>query len=78
MTKNTANSTQTRENNAGGAEVGLGRLESLLARFWPEVKGLLKLTSKTLWQALAEYGGTGALGEDPAAAERLARWSRRT
>lgn len=52
----------------------LGRLESLLARHWPEATSLLDLTSVTLMQALAHYGGAKMLAAADAAAERLSRW----
>jgi len=52
----------------------LGRLESLLARHWPEATTLLKLSSATLLQTLARYGGPGGLAEDDGAARRLAGW----
>jgi transposase len=51
-----------------------GRLEGLLARHWPEATRLLKLSSKTLEQALAKYGGPRRLAEDPQAASQLRRW----
>jgi transposase len=56
----------------------IGRLEGLLARHWPEATGVLGLTSLTLLQALAHYGGPAALAADPSAAQRLAEWSRGT
>jgi transposase len=52
----------------------LGRLESLLARHWPEVTKWLGLTSVTLLEALAHYGGPTKLSADKGAAGRLARW----
>jgi len=52
----------------------LGRLESLLARHWPEATTLLDLTGVTLLQSLAHFGGPGKLADDDAAAGRLARW----
>ena len=55
----------------------VGRLESLLARHWPEATRLLELTSVTLLRALAHYGGPAGLAADPEAAQRLARWGRR-
>jgi transposase len=54
-----------------------GRLESLLARHWPEATRLLDLASVTLLSALAHYGGPAKLAGDPAASARLARWGRR-
>ncbi len=52
----------------------LGRIESLLARHWPEVTALLELTSVTLLAALAHYGGPPKLAADEAARQRLAGW----
>jgi transposase len=54
----------------------LGRLESLLARHWPEATGQLRINSITLLKTLRHYGGPSALSADPDAASRLARWSR--
>jgi hypothetical protein len=52
----------------------LGRIESLLARHWPEVPALLELTSVTLLEALAHYGGPTKLAADEAAVKRLVGW----
>jgi hypothetical protein len=52
----------------------LGRLEALLARYWPEATQWMPLTSFTLLQVLAEYGGPAGLLGDKLAAKRLARW----
>ncbi len=54
-----------------------GRLESLLARHWPEVTRLLGLSSVTLLRALMHYGGPAKLAEDVAAVRKLVRWGRR-
>lgn len=54
-----------------------GRLESLLARHWPEATRLLELTSVSLLRALAHYGGPAKLAADAAAATRLVKWGRR-
>ena len=54
-----------------------GRLESLLARHWPEATRLLGLSSVTLLRALTHYGGPAALAKDPSASARLASWGRR-
>lgn len=54
----------------------IGRLESLVARHWPEVTRLLDLTSATLLQMLAFYGGPSEVVGDDEAAGRLARWGR--
>jgi transposase len=51
-----------------------GRLEALLGRHWPEATQVLKLSSKTLLQALMRYGNPKALAADPQAAARLTRW----
>jgi transposase len=55
-------------------QLWLGRLESLLARHWPEVLPIMKLNSVTLLKILIKYGSPAALANDPAAAECLARW----
>lgn len=52
----------------------IGRLEGQLARFWPELTGLLDLNSGTLLRLLAHYGSPAALAADPQAASRLAGW----
>jgi transposase len=57
--------------------VWLGRLEALLARHWPEVTRVLKLSSATLLRLLACYGGPGALAADSGAASKLGRWGKR-
>jgi transposase len=57
--------------------IWLGRLEALLARHWPEVTRVLKLSSATLLRLLAHYGGPAALAADPGAARRLGRWGQR-
>lgn len=41
-----------------------GKLEGLLARFWPEVTTLLALTSLTLLKLLKHYGGPGEIVKD--------------
>ena len=56
----------------------IGRLEALLARHWPEATKTLGLTSATLLEALAYYGGPGALAQDASATDRLADWSHGT
>src|SRR3990172_345160 len=53
-----------------------GRLESLLARHWPEATRLLALSSVTLLRALAHYGGPAQLAKDSSASARLASWGR--
>ena len=52
-------------------QVYCGKLESLLARHWPEVFGLLKQSGATLTQALARWGGPRELANDPLAPEVL-------
>lgn len=54
--------------------VWLGRLESLLARHWPELTTLLKLNSGTLLRLLAGYGTPAAVAADAQASAQLARW----
>ena len=58
-------------------QMGCGRIESRLARHWPEVTRQLKLSSMTLLNCLAEHGSPAALASDPQAAAKLSRWSRR-
>lgn len=53
-----------------------GHLEALLARHWPELTRLMDLTSVTLLNAVAHYGGPAALAADPEARRQLRRWSR--
>jgi transposase len=45
-----------------------------LARHWPEATEYLELSSETLLQALAQYGGPAALAADSGAAKRLKDW----
>ena len=52
----------------------IGRLESLLARHWPEATRVLEFSSVTLLRALAHYGGPAELAKDPQASARLASW----
>jgi transposase len=56
-------------------QVWTGRLESRLARHWPEVCGVLKLSSSTLLQALRRWAGPAGLAADAQAAQRLRDWS---
>jgi transposase len=51
----------------------IGRLESRLARHWPEVLPLLDLQSSTLLEVLVKYPSPAKLGADPEAAEYLAK-----
>lgn len=52
----------------------IGRLEGLLARHWPELTSLLDLTSVTLLQMLAHYGGPAKVKADSKATNQIARW----
>lgn len=52
-------------------QVYCGKLESLLARHWPEVFGLLNQSGPTLTRALARWGSPRELASDPRAAEVL-------
>jgi transposase len=52
----------------------VGRLESLLARHWPEATRLLKLSSSTLLRVLEHYGGPAALGNDDEAINQVKAW----
>jgi transposase len=54
-----------------------GRLESRLARHWPEVGGVLDLSSATLLKALLRWAGPAALAADPQAPATLRRLSYR-
>jgi transposase len=54
----------------------LGRLEALLARHWPELTRLLKVSSATALRLLARYGGPEALAADGAAAAQLRGWGK--
>lgn len=51
-----------------------GRLEALLARHWPEVTRIVKVSSATLLQILSTYGSPAELAQDAEAAQRIARW----
>jgi transposase len=51
-----------------------GRLEGLMARYWPEATQWLKLSSGTMLQVLAWYGGPAALAADTGACARLCAW----
>jgi transposase len=58
------------------AMVWLGRLEALLARYWPEATQYLELNSSTLLHVLMYYGGPAALAAAPDAVGRLMGWGR--
>jgi len=51
-----------------------GRLEGVLARYWPEATQWLKLSAATMLEALACYGGPAALAADGEAFARLRAW----
>jgi transposase len=53
-----------------------GKLEAHLARHWPELTGLIGLTSVTLLSLIAHYGGPAALVADEEARRRLNQWGR--
>jgi transposase len=53
-----------------------GKLEGYLARYWPELTRLIGLTSVTLLNLLAHYGGPAALVADEEARRRLNQWGR--
>src|SRR5216683_2600364 len=57
-------------------QLGVGRLEGLLMRHWPELSEQRRLTSATLLQVVAEYGDPRRLASDATAADKLWRWSR--
>jgi transposase len=52
----------------------LGRLEALLARYWPEATRRLKLSSATLLRIVQHYGGPKGLANDERALARMATW----
>ena len=56
------------------AALGVGVIEALLARHWPEATRVLEVPSGTLLRVLARYGGPAALAADEQAAARLTRW----
>jgi transposase len=51
-----------------------GRLESLLARHWPELSSLLALESVTLLEMLVHYRSPARVAADAGAGARLAGW----
>jgi len=53
------------------SQIWCGRLESRLARHWPEVTRLLRTGSATLLKALARFADPAALAADPDAAGKL-------
>ena len=55
-------------------QVLCGKLESLLARHWPEACGLLSQSGATLTRALEHWGDPRALSADERAGERLRRF----
>jgi transposase len=56
-------------------QVWIGRLESRLARHWPELGAQLKLSSPTLLKALQRWTSPAAMNNDPEAAATLSRFS---
>ena len=55
-------------------QMWLGRLEAIMARYWPELPRQMRLSRKTLLKAVAHYGGPAALAQDEKAAEHLKGW----
>jgi transposase len=53
-----------------------GKLEAHLARHWPELPRRIGLTSVTLLNLMAHYGGPAALVADEEARRRLNQWGR--
>jgi transposase len=53
-----------------------GKLEAHLARHWPELTGLIGLTSVTLLSLMAHYGGPAGLVADEESRRRLNQWGR--
>jgi transposase len=47
------------------------RLEALTARHWPELTAILDLSSATLLELLAEFGGPAAVQDHPVSAQEL-------
>jgi transposase len=58
-------------------QLWMGRLESRLARHWPEACAVLKLSRPTLLKALRHWSGPDALACDPQASVRLKGFSGR-
>lgn len=54
----------------------LGRLEGLLAKHWPELSGLLRLSSATLLKICTHYGSPARLASDESAKRQLRSWGR--
>jgi len=52
----------------------IGRLEGMLARHWPELTGLLKLSRVTLQKMCQHYGSPAALIFDDNARQQLRQW----
>ena len=53
-----------------------GRVEALLSRHWPEATRQVSLTSATLLNCLAKYGGPRGLAADPKALTQVRKWGR--
>jgi hypothetical protein len=54
-------------------QVWCGKLEAMLARYWPEAGGLTNQSGPTLTGALFYWGDPAALAADPDAADRLGK-----
>lgn len=52
---------------------GINQLEALVARFWPELTTLMRLTTATVLALLSEFGGPQAVADAPQPAARLMR-----
>jgi transposase len=63
------------EANQGTLNNWYGRLESLLARHWPEAGQWVPLNSGTLLRCLQHYGGPARVAADAGASQRLRSWS---
>ena len=57
--------------------LGVGYLEALLGRHWPEATRVLAVSSATLLRILEKYGGPAALAADEEAAAQRSRWGGR-
>lgn len=49
------------------------RLEAVMARYWPEVSHIMKLSSATVLELLIEFGGPVGIAADPSKARKLMR-----
>lgn len=57
-------------------QVWQGRLEGLIAKYWPEATSVISLQSATLLRVLREYGGPRGLAADAEASAKLKLWGR--